>query len=133
MGVASPQLMLLLWPLLLARSAAEGPAWEAKFTHMNITSWDGTQLPAILATPQAPAAGAGGQQRASEMFPAIVMTNSWACDFDTEYYSVQGAWAKHGYVSLSYEARGWDGSGGQIGTAGPAANSGPEPAPNKTI
>ena len=51
MGVASPPLMLLLWPLLLARSAAEGPAWEAKFTHMNITSWDGTRLPAILATP----------------------------------------------------------------------------------
>ena len=118
MGVASPPLMLLLWPLLLARSAAEGPAWEAKFTHMNITSWDGTRLPAILATPTPQSERV--RQRDSETFPAIVMTNSWACDFDTEYYSVQGEWAKHGYVSLSYEARGWDGSGGQIGTAGPA-------------
>jgi hypothetical protein len=54
-----------------------------------------------------------------DIFPAVVMTNSWAIATDLEYLAVQSQWAREGYVVLSYEARGWLGSGGMIGTAGP--------------
>ncbi len=50
--------------------------------------------------------------------PAIVFVNSWGLG-DLEYLAQAGSLADAGYTVLSYCARGWWSSGGQIDTAGP--------------
>lgn len=51
--------------------------------------------------------------------PAIIFISSWGLN-DAEYLAQAGALARKGYVVLSYTARGFWGSGGNIDTAGPA-------------
>ena len=50
--------------------------------------------------------------------PALVFISSWGLN-DAEYLVQARALAQAGYVVLSYTARGFWGSGGQIDTAGP--------------
>ena len=110
--------LLLLLQLAVLRGAtvaAADPAapFGVNVTHLNISSFDGTRLPAVLVVPTGLPHG--------RLAPAVVMANSWYIDSDVEYSSVQHAWAQtHGYASLSYESRGWDGAGGTIAMGGPA-------------
>lgn len=75
---------------------------------LEIPGHDGVRLRANLITPTT----AGPH-------PAIVFVSSWGLN-DAEYLAQATAFARAGYVVLSYTPRGWWGSGGQIDTAGPA-------------
>lgn len=55
---------------------------------------------------------------AGQKFPAILMPNSWACN-QYEYKDQAQAFARQGYVVLSYSTRGWGGSTGMIEAGGP--------------
>jgi acetyl esterase/lipase len=111
-----------LLALLLAASLTGGSSSSANsvsqggapYTYttigLNVSSFDGVVLPAFMVVPDSPN---------GTVFPAVVFSNSWSCDFDTEYYNVQTDWAAKGYVVMSYETRGWDGAGGSIGLGGP--------------
>ena len=52
-----------------------------------------------------------------QKFPAILMPNSWACD-QYEYKIPAQAFARQGYVVLSYSTRGWGGSTGMVEAGG---------------
>jgi predicted acyl esterase len=74
-----------------------------------IESWDGTELEATLFTPD----GSGP-------FPAVLMTHGWGA-FRQSPLTVGKAltYAKNGYVVLTYDSRGFGGSGGTVGLDGP--------------
>ena len=73
---------------------------------------DGVLLTANVFLP----AGAGSGAR----FPAVVYPSSWAAADFFEYLGQQQRMAQDGYVALAYTARGFWGSGGIVGVAGPA-------------
>lgn len=75
---------------------------------VDISSHDGVVLKGNLIGPATPGP-----------HPAIVFISSWGLN-DAQYLAQAGTLARKGYVVLSYTARGFWGSGGQIGTAGPA-------------
>jgi acetyl esterase/lipase len=76
-------------------------------TTADITAADGVVLNAVVAAPTS-----------AGRHPAIVFISSWGLN-DLEYVAQQQAFAAHGYVVVSYTARGFWNSGGQIETAGP--------------
>ncbi|MEJ3750092.1 alpha/beta fold hydrolase [Actinomycetes bacterium KLBMP 9797] len=78
------------------------------FTTVDIASHDGVVLKANVIAPTT----AGPH-------PAVVFISSWGLN-DAEYLAQARAMAEAGYVVLSYTARGFWSSGGEIETAGPA-------------
>ena len=54
-----------------------------------------------------------------KQFPLLLFINSWATDASTEYTAVTNAWAEQGYIIVTYAARGWYLSGGEVDVAGP--------------
>lgn len=76
-------------------------------TSADIAAADGVVLKAIVAAPTT-----------AGKHPAIVFISSWGLN-DLEYVAQQQAFVSHGYVVVSYTARGFWNSGGQIETAGP--------------
>jgi predicted acyl esterase len=77
------------------------------FRFVDIPARDGVVLKANVIAPTA-----------SGHHPAIVFVNSWGLN-DAEYLIQASAFARRGYVVLSYTTRGFWGSGGQIDTGGP--------------
>lgn len=77
--------------------------------NLTITSSDGTAIAANVFTPAGirPAAG----------YPAILFVNSWVLD-EHEYLIQAAQFAQKGYVVLSYSARGWGCSGGEVSVLG---------------
>ncbi|MCE3013330.1 MAG: alpha/beta fold hydrolase [Proteobacteria bacterium] len=59
-----------------------------------------------------------GKARASEKLPAIIFINSWSLD-EYEYLALARKFSQQGYNVLSYSARGWGKSEGEVGVAGP--------------
>lgn len=86
--------------------AEAGPT--TSFRAVDIASHDGTVLKANVIAPTA-----------TGPHPAIVFISSWGLN-DAEYLAQARAFAEDGYIVLSYTARGFWSSGGQIETAGPA-------------
>ncbi len=82
-------------------------SFQAKIT---ITSADGTKIDGNVMIPT------GGN--ASSRYPAIVFVNSWALD-KIEYLAQAAAFAKKGYITLTYSTRGFGNSEGVINVAGP--------------
>lgn len=75
-----------------------------------ILAADGIALSADVYAPDSPQPAAG--------FPTIIFINSWA--LNKKEYAVQAMrMAKDGYLVVSYSARGWGMSGGQVSVAGP--------------
>jgi predicted acyl esterase len=88
-----------------AAAAADLPTTGFRF--VDITVRDGVVLKANLIAP----ATAGRH-------PAIVFVNSWGLN-DLQYLAQASAFARRGFVVLSYTTRGFWASGGEIDTAGP--------------
>lgn len=82
-------------------------SFQAKIT---ITSADGTKIDGNVMIPT------GGN--ANSRYPAIVFVNSWALD-KIEYLAQAAAFAKKGYITLTYSTRGFGNSEGVINVAGP--------------
>jgi len=76
---------------------------------IKVPSFDGTELAINLFTPinDQPAQG----------YPAIIFANSWVLD-EHEYLIQAKQFAEKGYIVLSYSARGWGCSDGQVNVAG---------------
>ncbi|HEV7896790.1 MAG TPA: CocE/NonD family hydrolase [Planosporangium sp.] len=94
-------------PAAGASPAADTAAAVTGFRYVDITAGDGVVLKANVIAPTTPG-----------RHPAIVFVNSWGLN-DLEYLAQASAFARRGYVVLSYTTRGFWGSGGQIDTAGP--------------
>jgi len=75
-----------------------------------IHSWDNTKLVGNLITP--------AKIPEDKKLPAVIFINSWTMG-EHEYYMQAKELAKKGYLVLSYAARGWWLSGGEITVAGP--------------
>eukprot|EP01044_Picomonas_judraskeda_P000701 COSAG03_NODE_33_length_18025_cov_70.016903_12_plen_497_part_00 len=105
---------LLLLQIVTTAAERAGPVHVSgvNVTRLNISSFDGTRLPAVLMVPTT------ATREVPAAWPGLIMSNSWFIDSDVEYYTVQHAWAGLGIASLSYESRGWDGAGGMIAMAG---------------
>lgn len=73
--------------------------------NLTVQSADGTQIAGNVFTPSAEAPAAG--------YPAIIFVNSWVLD-EHEYLVQAAKFARRGYVVLSYSARGWGCSGGEV-------------------
>ncbi len=106
-------LFVIVYPSLAsANICIELPSFPAdnyKFDDdIVISSFDGTQIAANLFTPL------NSQQGAA---PAIIFVNSWVLD-EHEYLIQARQFAEKGYLVLSYSARGWGCSGGQVNVAG---------------
>jgi predicted acyl esterase len=56
--------------------------------------------------------------KANEKLPAIIFINSWSLD-EYEYLALARKFSQQGYNVLSYSARGWGKSEGEVGVAGP--------------
>eukprot|EP01064_Diplonema_japonicum_P036944 TRINITY_DN84_c0_g2_i2.p1 TRINITY_DN84_c0_g2~~TRINITY_DN84_c0_g2_i2.p1 ORF type:complete len:532 (+),score=168.31 TRINITY_DN84_c0_g2_i2:52-1647(+) len=97
--------------MLVTLAAASVTQYPVVFGIHRIKSWDGTGLDANSFVPVV-------STNNTEKFPLIIFINSWGAPSE-EYISPVNRFAKKGYVGLEYEARGFFGSGGQIGTAGP--------------
>jgi len=82
-------------------------SFQAKIT---VTSTDGTKIDGNVMIPN------GGN--ANSRYPAIVFVNSWALD-KIEYLAQAAAFAKKGYITLTYSTRGFGNSEGLINVAGP--------------
>jgi putative CocE/NonD family hydrolase len=89
----------------VAAAAADVPITGFRF--VDITARDGVVLKANLVAPTTPG-----------HHPAIVFVNSWGLN-DLQYLAQASAFARRGYVVLSYTTRGFWGSGGEIDIAGP--------------
>ncbi|MEW9898473.1 CocE/NonD family hydrolase [Chitinivorax sp. PXF-14] len=89
-------------------SPYDGTCW---INNLTLTSWDGTKLTANLFLPK--------RTSATQKFPTVVMVSSWAAADFFEYIGQSYRLAKDGYVVLSYTARGFYLSGGQVEVAGP--------------
>jgi predicted acyl esterase len=89
----------------VAAAAAGVPITGFRF--VDITARDGAVLKANLVAP-----------KTAGRHPAIVFVNSWGLN-DLQYLAQASAFARRGYVVLSYTTRGFWGSGGEIDTAGP--------------
>ncbi|GAA1793463.1 CocE/NonD family hydrolase [Planosporangium flavigriseum] len=77
------------------------------FRFVDIPSKDGVVLKANVIAPAA-----------TGRYPAIVFVNSWGLN-DLQYVAQASAFARRGYVVLSYTTRGFWDSGGEIDVAGP--------------
>jgi predicted acyl esterase len=88
-----------------AVAAAEAPTTGFRF--VDITARDGVVLKANVVAPAT-----------TGLHPAIVFVNSWGLN-DLQYLAQASAFARRGFVVLSYTTRGFWGSGGEIETAGP--------------
>lgn len=97
-------------PLLMPGviSPNDGTCFVNGFT---VTTQDGVQLTANVFLPAGASSGA--------RFPAVVYPSSWAAADFFEYLGQQQRMARDGYVALAYTARGFWGSGGIVGVAGP--------------
>lgn len=108
--VTRPILVVLLCLVVLFQSpAGMASSSDAYSRPVTITSWDGTELAAILYWPgsavDAPA-------------PAILMTHGWAGS--KEDLGASARWlVEQGYVVLAYDSRGFGASGGVVGLNGP--------------
>jgi len=105
------RLLTAVLGILALLAAAPAPAQAAPttaFRLVDLTARDGAILKANLISPTTPGP-----------HPAIVFISSWGLN-DAEYLAQARSLATAGYVVLSYTARGFWGSGGQIETAGPA-------------
>ena len=89
-------------------SPVDGTCW---IPAMTITSFDGTKLAANLFLPK--------RSSSDQKFPAIVMIASWAAPGRVEYIGQQQKLAQDGYVVVSYTARGFYLSEGQVDVAAP--------------
>ena len=87
-------------------------SYTVKWELTTVTSFDGVVLNANVGYPT-------NLPTIESTVPAIVMPNSWGVP-DLEYIAKTLEWAESGYVVVEYETRGFYGSGGEIGTAGPA-------------
>lgn len=77
--------------------------------NITIQSTDGVEIAANLLTPKATPPASG--------YPTIIFVNSWV--LDEHQYLVQAAqFAEKGYSVLSYSARGWGCSGGEVNVVG---------------
>ncbi|WP_144391573.1 CocE/NonD family hydrolase [Pleionea sediminis] len=76
---------------------------------ISIPSFDGSNIAANLFTPTKNKPEAG--------FPAIIFVNSWVLE-EHEYIFQAKEFAKNGYLVLSYSARGWGCSDGEVDVAG---------------
>ncbi|HCH0557125.1 TPA: prolyl oligopeptidase family serine peptidase [Pseudomonas aeruginosa] len=87
-------------------------AWAGGFnkTYERITSFDGTELGAMVLVPTGQGSGP---------FPLVVMPASWSLP-NLEYVGRATQMASQGYVVVSYTSRGFWDSTGQIDVAGPA-------------
>lgn len=104
------RLLTAVLATLTLLAAAPAPAHAAPttaFRLVDLPARDGTVLKANLISPTT-----------SGPHPAIVFISSWGLN-DAEYLAQARALAAAGYVVLSYTARGFWASGGQIDTAGP--------------
>lgn len=79
--------------------------------NLRVTATDGVQLTANVFLPPGAASGA--------RFPAVLHISSWALTDYFEYLGQQHKLARNGYVAMAYTTRGFWGSGGVIGVAGP--------------
>lgn len=77
---------------------------------INIRAEDGTRICANLFAPQT-----GNPE---QVFPAIVLINSWMMD-KHQYVLQARRFARNGYIVLSYSARGWGRSDGVVDVGGP--------------
>jgi predicted acyl esterase len=89
----------------VAATAADHPITGFRF--VDIPARDGVVLKANVIAPST-----------AGRHPAIVFVNSWGLN-DSQYLVQASAFARRGYVVLSYTTRGFWGSGGEIDTAGP--------------
>jgi predicted acyl esterase len=104
------RLLTAVLAILTLLAAAPAPAHAAPvsaFRLVDLPARDGAVLKANLIAPTTPGP-----------HPAIVFVSSWGLN-DAEYLAQARSLATAGYVVLSYTARGFWGSGGQIDTAGP--------------
>ncbi|KAB7765468.1 CocE/NonD family hydrolase [Xanthomonas maliensis] len=95
--------------LALLLSSASAMAGAYRQSYERIPGWDGTQLGALVLVPQGQGNGP---------FPLIVMPASWSLS-NLEYLGRATELASDGYVVVSYTARGFWDSAGQIDIAGP--------------
>eukprot|EP01064_Diplonema_japonicum_P036943 TRINITY_DN84_c0_g2_i1.p1 TRINITY_DN84_c0_g2~~TRINITY_DN84_c0_g2_i1.p1 ORF type:complete len:535 (+),score=135.70 TRINITY_DN84_c0_g2_i1:67-1671(+) len=95
---------------LMAVSVAQEP-YPVKFDFHRIKSWDGTELNGNSYVPIVEA-------NSTKKFPLVIFINSWGSP-SIEYVAPVNRFAKKGYVGLEYAARGFYGSGGEAGVAGP--------------
>jgi len=82
----------------------------SRVSPITINAADGTALSADAYVPDSP--------RPAQGFPAIIFINSWALSKE-EYIAEALRFADDGYLVVSYSARGWGLSDGQVGVAGP--------------
>lgn len=75
-----------------------------------VSAYDGIDIAANIFIPKGEVPAAG--------YPAIIFPNSWAIE-EHEYLLQAKKFAEKGYITLSYSARGWGCSGGQVQTIGP--------------
>jgi predicted acyl esterase len=107
---ATRRLLTAVLGILTLAAAVPAPAHAAPttaFRLVDLPARDGAILKANLISPTTPGP-----------HPAIVFISSWGLN-DAEYLAQARSLATAGYVVLSYTARGFWSSGGQIDTAGP--------------
>ncbi|MFC6841377.1 CocE/NonD family hydrolase [Xanthomonas theicola] len=97
---------IALCAMLLFSAAAFAGGFSKQYR--TISSWDGTELGALVLVPQGQGAGP---------FPLVVMPASWSLP-NLEYVGRASALASDGYVVVSYTSRGFWDSAGQIDIAG---------------
>jgi predicted acyl esterase len=78
---------------------------------IKIYSHDGTLISANVYMPS-------NEETQGRKWPLVIMPNSWDLN-EYEYTIPAKKLAKKGYIVLSYSARGWGKSGGQVNAAGP--------------
>lgn len=88
-------------------AAADGEGYQT--TTKRIASWDDTELATRLYIPE----GSGP-------FPAVLITHGYGADKEGGIPARMGPkYAKHGYVVLTYDSRGFGESDGEVGVDGP--------------
>ena len=93
-----------------AKAIEHTPHYDVRYRQkIDIQAQDGTLLCANLFAPQT--------DNPDQVFPAIVLINSWL--MDKHQYVIQARrFARNGYIVLSYSARGWGKSGGVVDVGG---------------
>lgn len=105
-------LVFIIMQMYCSALPATTMASEPKYFRMEkitIAGANGTELPAHIYTPVTAAPKDG--------FPAVIFIHSWMLN-QWEYETQMIKLAKKGYITLSYDCRGWGLAGGNIGTAG---------------
>lgn len=104
-------IIMLLYSAVLpaASSGATSGLKYFKMQSLTITGANGTKLPAHVYIPVTTPPDGG--------FPAIIFIHSWGLN-EWEYEAQMIKYARRGYITLSYDCRGWGLAGGNIGTAG---------------